>query len=169
MNYKVLAAGLVVVVPMLAVFAHAFGTDPHALPKATVGKPAPGFVLETLTGETVDERSLQDHPFVINFWATWCVPCAQEHPTMLAVAQQFRDRIPFYGVLYGDEKDNAIAYLQKRGQAFPTLLDPSGRTAIDYGVSGVPETFVVDKGRIVKKYVGPIDGDEMVALLGSLR
>jgi cytochrome c biogenesis protein CcmG, thiol:disulfide interchange protein DsbE len=168
-NYKVLAVGLAVVLPTLAIFWQGFGTDPHALPKALEGKQAPAFALVSLDGEKVDYSSLRGRPFVLNFWATWCVPCAQEHPALLEVARRYGDKVPFYGVLYGDEKDNAVAYLQKRGSAFPTLLDPQGRTAVDYGVGGVPETFVVDgHGQIVRKIVGPLDPNAMAELLEQI-
>jgi cytochrome c biogenesis protein CcmG/thiol:disulfide interchange protein DsbE len=169
-NYKVLAAGLVVVLPTLAVFWHAFGRDPHALPEALEGKQAPPFSLTSLTGEQVDRRQLAGRPFVLNFWATWCIPCAQEHPALLEVARRYGDRIPFYGVLYGDDKEQALAWLQKRGSAFPTLMDPAGRTAIDYGVAGVPETFIVNaEGEIVEKIVGPIDPNMVARVLETLR
>ena len=169
MNYKVLAAGLVVVLPTLAIFWKSFGTDPHALPKALEGKHAPAFALTSLTGERVERSSLDGRPFVLNFWATWCIPCAQEHPAMLDVARKYGDRIQFYGVLYGDDEEKAKAWLEKRGTAYPTLMDPRGRTAIDYGVAGVPETFIVNgKGEIVEKVVGPIDPNAVARVLDGL-
>ena len=169
MNYKVLAAGLAVVLPTLAVFWASFGSDPHALPKALEGKHAPAFALTSLTGERVDRSSLDGRPFVLNFWATWCIPCAQEHPAMLDVARKYGDRVQFYGVLYGDDKEAAQAWLAKRGTAYPTLMDPAGRTAIDYGVAGVPETFIVNaKGEIVEKVVGPIDPNAVASVLEGL-
>jgi cytochrome c biogenesis protein CcmG, thiol:disulfide interchange protein DsbE len=169
-NYKVLAAGLVVVLPTLAVFWSSFGRDPHALPEALEGKQAPPFALMSLDGEPVDRSDLAGRPFVLNFWATWCIPCAQEHPALLEVARRYGDRIPFYGVLYGDDKEKARAWLDKRGSAFPTLMDPSGRTAIDYGVAGVPETFIVNaRGEIVEKVVGPIDPTMVARVLETLQ
>jgi cytochrome c biogenesis protein CcmG, thiol:disulfide interchange protein DsbE len=169
-NYKVLAAGLAVVLPTLAVFWKSFGNDPHALPKALEGKHAPAFALTTLTGERVERSSLEGRPFVLNFWATWCIPCAQEHPALLEMARRYGDRVQFYGVLYGDDKEKANAWLEKRGSAFPTLMDPSGRTAIDYGVAGVPETFIVNgKGEIVEKVVGPIDPNAVARVLENIQ
>jgi cytochrome c biogenesis protein CcmG, thiol:disulfide interchange protein DsbE len=165
-NYRVLAAGFAVVVPTVVLFWRSFGNDPHALPSALEGKRAPAFALETLSGEKVDLQALQGKPFVLNFWATWCGPCVQEHAGLLQVAERFKNDVTFYGVLYGDEKEKALAFLAKHGSAYPTLLDPSGRTAIDYGVAGVPETFVVSaKGEILEKYVGPVNPMEIAELL----
>jgi len=88
---------------------------------------------------------------------------------MLEVARKYGDRIPFYGVLYGDDQEKAKEWLAKRGTAYPTLMDPAGRTAIDYGVAGVPETFIVNaKGEIVEKVVGPIDPNAVARVLDGL-
>ena len=88
---------------------------------------------------------------------------------MLDVARKYGDRIQFYGVLYGDDQEKAKEWLAKRGTAYPTLMDPAGRTAIDYGVAGVPETFIVNaKGEIVEKVVGPIDPNAVARVLDGL-
>ncbi len=122
---------------------------------------APGFALTTLDGETVDLASLAGKPLVLNFWATWCQPCALEHPNLLAGARR-NPGVVFLGVLYGDTPEKAKWYLERAGSAYPTLVDPGQRTAMDYGVGGVPETFFIDReGRIVNKLAQPLSAAEL--------
>lgn len=170
MNWKILAAGALVVVPLVWVLAEGFGRDPRALPSVLEGTEAPGFSLTTLEGEVVSLDSLRGSPVVLNFWATWCVPCLQEHPVLLQGASRYKGRgVVFLGLLYGDEPEKATAYLEKHGAAYPTLLDPGQRTAIDYGVGGVPETFFLDReGRIVRKVSGPLSPDVLFGTLEAL-
>ena len=170
MNWKVLVAGLVPVVALVGVLASGFGKDPKALPSMLEGKAAPPFELITLDGETISLESLKGKPVVLNFWATWCRPCVQEHPVLLQASQVYGPRgVQFIGILYGDEAENASAWLAREGQAYPTLLDPGQRTAIDYGVGGVPETFFIGRdGTIVHKYSGPIPMAKMVEILEEL-
>ena len=159
MNWKVLAVGGAIVVPLVAFLAAGFGTDPRALPDAMSGKDAPTFVLETLDGETVDLAQAAGSPVVLNFWATWCVPCAQEHATLVAAAKAYESRgVVFLGVLYADDPDKARAYLKRKGASYPTLIDPAQRVSINYGVAGVPETFFISRdGQLIHKQVGPVD------------
>lgn len=123
-----------------------------------------------LSGKPRGLEVAADRVRVINFWATWCVPCSQEHPLLLEAAQRYQDRgVVFLGVLYGDTADKAVPFLKKHGSAYPNLLDPGQVTAIDYGVGGVPETFFIDKsGMIARKVVGPVSPDEMISTLESL-
>ena len=170
MNWKVLAAGGVIVLPLIWVLNRGFDYDPRALPSAMEGKVAPTFALSTLDGEPVGLKSLRGSPVVLNFWASWCVPCLQEHPTLLEAASRYQGRgVVFLGVLYGDEAPNGLEFLAKHGKAYPTLLDPGQRTAIDYGVAGVPETFFISpQGQIVKKVVGPVSPEDVVSTLEAL-
>jgi len=168
MNWKVLAAGALIVIPLVTVLAMGFGQDPRALPNVMEGRTAPQFHLSDLDGmQSYDLAELAGKPVVLNFWASWCVPCAQEHPWLIRTAQQYEPRgVVFLGVLYGDEAVNGKAFLKRNGHAFPTLLDPGGHSALDYGVAGVPETFVISpQGQIVHKFVGPIEPDLMTELL----
>src|SRR5262245_11330541 len=92
----------------------------------------------------------------MNFWASWCAPCYQEHPVLLDAARKRTD-IVFLGIVYEDEEDNVKAYLARQGSAFPSLMDAGSKTAIAYGVFGVPETFfITPDGVIADKFVGPL-------------
>ena len=170
MNWKILAVGALCAVPAVVILAEGFGHDPRALPSVLEGKPAPGFSLTSLDGQPISLAEQRGKPVVVNFWATWCVPCSQEHPLLLEAAQRYQDRgVVFLGVLYGDTADKAVPFLKKHGSAYPNLLDPGQVTAIDYGVGGVPETFFIDKsGMIARKVVGPVSPDEMISTLESL-
>lgn len=168
-NWKILIAGLVIVLPLVAVLASGFGNDPHALPDERTGDPAPTFALVDLDGQPWDLAALRGRPVVVNFWSTWCGPCKFEHPLLLAAAKAFPD-VVFLGVIYSDETDAVRRYLQRAGAAYPHLEDPGGRLAIDYGVGGVPETFFIDRsGKIAYKQVGPLDGPTIQAQIDRIR
>jgi cytochrome c biogenesis protein CcmG/thiol:disulfide interchange protein DsbE len=169
-NGRVLAAGLAVVLPLLAVLVLNLGRDPHSVRSPLVGRPAPAFSLPPAgDGVPMSLDALRGRPVVINFWATWCVPCLQEHAALTQAARTLRD-VQFLGVVYEDEEANIQAFLQQRGSAYPSLIDPGGKTAIAYGVFGVPETFFIDGGgRIVEKYVGPLDPDRIAELVARAK
>lgn len=146
-----------------------FGLTRNAreLPAVSVGKPAPAFELESLAGKQVSSRDFGGRPLVINFWASWCTECRKEHPLLMAAHDRFGDRVAFVGVVFQDSAANARGYLVEMGDvavgSYPNLLDPGSRTAIDYGVYGVPETFFVDRrGKVVAKRVGRVT-DEILA------
>jgi cytochrome c biogenesis protein CcmG, thiol:disulfide interchange protein DsbE len=140
--------------------------DPSKLPSALIGRPAPAIVLPAVDGlmaasgrpmpgfSTVD---LTDgKPTVVNFWASWCAPCVEEHPLLVQLAEQTGVRL--VGVNYKDQPENARRFLARLGNPFAAVgVDANGRAAIEWGVYGMPETFVLDgKGTIVHKHVGPI-------------
>ena len=170
MNWKVLSGGALIVVPLVALLAAGFGRDPKLRSEATIGKAAPGFDLEQVQGGRFDLAAYRGSPVVVNFWSTWCQPCKIEHPVLLEAAQSYgASGVRFVAVVYQDEPDKVQRYITKNGSAWPTLLDPGGRTAISYGVAGVPETFFVDKnGTIVHKVAGPVSRQVMVETLESL-
>jgi cytochrome c biogenesis protein CcmG, thiol:disulfide interchange protein DsbE len=165
-NRKVLVAGLAIVLPLLGVLVANLGRDPHSVRSPLVGRPAPPFRLVPVGGGApVSLESLHGKPVVINFWATWCVPCFQEHPVLVESARSLRD-VQFLGIVYEDEEDRTGEFLRERGASYPSLMDKDGRTAIAYGVFGVPETFFIDpEGRIVEKYVGPLDRGALLSLV----
>lgn len=157
MNWKVLIAGLLIIVPLVVLLASGFGTDPKALPSVLEGREAPTFTLTDLDGEDHDLQALKGQPVVVNFWSTWCGPCKVEHPLLVQAAQAY-PQVQFYGIIYSDEPENARRYLARAGSAYPSLVDHGNKTAIDYGVAGVPETFFINRdGVIVHKQVGPVN------------
>jgi cytochrome c biogenesis protein CcmG/thiol:disulfide interchange protein DsbE len=141
-------------------------TPPSSAPVAAQsyppGTPAPALKLPALDGGQVDLTALRGRPVVVNFWASWCVPCYQEHPVLLRAARAHGARVQFLGVVYDDEEARIRDFLSQVGTAYPSLLDVNGRTAIAYGVYGVPETYFIDaQGQIVHKYTGPLDDATM--------
>ena len=169
-NPWVLGAGLAVVVPLLAVLVLNLGRDPHSIRSPLVGRPAPGFSLAPVGGGApVGLESLRGRPVVVNFWATWCVPCFEEQAALNAAARTFGE-VQFIGVVYEDDEARTQAFLAKQGSSYPSLLDPDGRTAIAFGVFGVPETFFIDgAGRIVEKYVGPLNRATIASLIARAK
>jgi len=162
-NRRVLLAGLLLVLPLLAVLLANLGRDPHLIDSPLVGKPAPAFRLAKLSGGApVDLQDFKGKPVVMNFWATWCVPCMQEHPTLAAASQHLRDEVQFLGVVFDDEEQRVGSFVDQNGSPYPALMDPEGKTAVAFGVQGVPETYFIDRqGVIVSKYVGPLDPDSL--------
>ena len=125
--------------------------DPQILPSALIGKRVPQFSLMSIDGREVTAASLRGRPVVVNFWASWCLECKQEHPVLLRAYRRFGADVAFVGVLYQDRVQDAEAFLAQLGDAgYPNLIDPDDRLALDFGVSGVPETFFVDAAGIVR-------------------
>lgn len=169
MNWKVLAAGAVIVAPLIWVLASGFGHDPHAIPTTTIGATAADFSLVSLDGEPVQLSKLKGKPVVLNFWSTWCGPCVHEHPLLQAAARA-RPDVVFLGVLYGDEPARAREYLERAGHAYPTLVDESQRIIVDYGVAGVPETFFIAPDGVIKhKVSGAVSQAELMAALEKIQ
>lgn len=147
--------------------------DPRLLPSALIDKPEPDFVLPNLNGEgQVSSQALRGQVVVINFFASWCVPCREEHPLLMRLAAQ--NHVPLYGISYKDSEQDTRRILAQLGDPFRSIaVDRDGRTGFDFGVYGVPETYVIDKqGRIRKRFVGPLGADavenELLPLLRSL-
>ncbi len=129
-----------------------------------VGRPAPTFDLETLDGGQLSLADLRGSAVVLNFWASWCIPCREEAPLLTSAAATYGPRgVRVLGVVYQDSAANARDFMRRYGQTYPGLLDPSGRTAIDYAVFGIPETFFIDASGVVRsRQVGALTDDELL-------
>ena len=147
-----------VVVPVGWFLFQGIGRDPREIPTPLAGEPMPSFSLTDLQGETLDADALRGRPILINFWASWCVPCIEEHSVLAEAAQRYGDRVAIVGVLYQDEPSSALDFLARYGDyGWPTVTDDGGRLAIEFGVTGPPETFFIDAGGIVRsKESGPV-------------
>lgn len=167
MNRTVLVVGSLIGAALIAVLFLSLGKDPQHIDSPLVGRPAPPFALKAVgTGDTIDLQQLKGRPVILNFWATWCGPCYEEHPTLVQNARILGDQVQFVGVVFNDTEDKIQSFLRERGTAYPTLLDEQGKTAIAYGVGGVPETFFINRqGTIVAKYEGPMTSDIIQANL----
>ncbi|HEY1412188.1 MAG TPA: DsbE family thiol:disulfide interchange protein [Rhodopila sp.] len=147
--------------------------DIHELPSAMIAKPAPGFDLAGLESkQPLDLAALKGHPFVINFFASWCVPCRIEHPLLMRLAEQ--DHLPLYGIAYKDKPADSTRLLATFGDPYRQVgIDEDGRVGLNFGVYGVPETYVVDStGVIRRRFVGPLTAEtvdkELLPLLKKL-
>ncbi|MBI2755395.1 MAG: TlpA family protein disulfide reductase [Chloroflexi bacterium] len=155
-----LVAGAAAVVAFLTV---SVGRAPGPVDTPIVGRTAPAFDLQTLDGGRLSLAELRGVPVVLNFWASWCIPCREEAPLLTAADADYRsDGLRVLGVVYQDSADNARAFMRRYGQTYPGLLDQDGRTAIDYGVFGIPETFFIDRSGVVRsRQVGALTGADM--------
>jgi len=136
--------------------------QPQILPSAMIDKPVPAFDLETLSGTgKLSMAALKGQVVLVNFFASWCVPCRIEHPILMRLAEQ--EHVKLYGIDYKDRPDDARRVLAQLGDPYRAIgLDPDGATGINFGVYGVPETYVIDKtGTIRKRFVGPLTAEEL--------
>ena len=156
---------------LLFVLARGFGRDPHEVPFQLRGKPAPDFTLRRLdTGAPVKLSDLRGKPIVINFWASWCGPCKMEHPVVAMAARRYGQEFQFYGVVFEDTEENARVFAGSPDPSFPQLVDERSRMAVDYGVTGVPETYFIDAQGILRdKVASPIDPRTMMEKLATLK
>ena len=161
MNRTVLVVGLVIAAALVGLLFMGLGKNPAEIRSPLIGKPAPTFALRQVgTNNTVDISQFRGKPLVVNFWATWCGPCWEEHPVLVANARMLQNDVQFLGVVFQDKEDKILGFLQQRGEGYPTVVDEAGKTAIAYGVGGIPETFFIDaNGVIVAKYNGPMSPD----------
>jgi cytochrome c biogenesis protein CcmG/thiol:disulfide interchange protein DsbE len=164
---------LVAFAGLAALFGLGLLGDPSKVPSALIGKPVPEFSLPPLDGATRDGRPVPGlatadlktgELTLVNIWASWCVPCRDEHPLLLALAQE---GVRIVGVNYKDEPENALRFLGALGTPFAAIgSDRAGRATLDWGVYGVPETFVVDgDGRIRYKHIGPLTPSAVESVL----
>ena len=168
---RVLALAPVAVLVALGLLFALFGlrNDPRYLPRAMVGKPVPEVSLPTLADGLPDTLAGPGQgPYLINVFASWCAPCEIEAPVLVALKAQ---GVPIVGVAYKDEPAKTRAFLARTGDPYArVLLDPEGRAGIELGVSGVPETYLVDgSGRILDKIAAPLTEDDARRLAGRIR
>ena len=168
MNRRVLAVGLVLTLPLVGVLLAGLGRD-LTVRSPLVGRPAPAFSLRPVGGgPPVGTAELRGRPAVVNFWATWCVPCYQEHGVLTAAARELEGRARFVGVIYQDTEENVQRFARDQGASYPSLVDADGRAAIAFGIFGVPETYFLDaSGTIVSKHIGPLDAQTLAARLAQ--
>ena len=160
---------------MALLFAIGLKGDPGKLPSVLIGKPVPQFDLPALNGALYKGAKVpglktgdlkKGRLTLVNVWASWCIPCRQEHPQLMAIARA--GKIDLVGINHKDTRANALAFLREGGSPYSAIgVDTTGRASIDWGVYGVPETYLVDaKGVIRYKFVGPITPK---ALKGTLQ
>jgi len=158
------------------------GYDPSQLPSAMIGKPAPNFSLPGVPGrldatgrpvrEGFSKQDMAGHVVLVNFFASWCVPCRIEHPVLMGLGPTAN--VPLVGIAYKDGPADTIRFLNEYGNPYIALgMDENGRTGIDFGVYGVPETYVIDKKGVIQlRHVGPLTAEavarEILPLVAAL-
>ena len=155
MRFWLLIGGFLVLVGLLAV---GLRLDPREVPSPLIGKPAPAFELPLLQqpDKSFSQKDMLGTVWVMNVWASWCPPCLVEHPVVSEIARS--GIAPVVGLNYKDAREDALPWLKRNGDPFKVIVyDAAGRIAIDYGVYGVPETYVIDRNGVIRyKRVGPL-------------
>jgi len=155
---------LVLFLGLVVLFIFGLNNDPRYVPSPLIDKPAPPFNLPTLhsANTNVHIEDLKGKVSLINVWASWCVACRAEHP-LLVEATTNDNNLNLYGLNYKDKREDALLWLQELGDPYvESAYDETGTTGIDYGVYGVPETFVLDKEGIIRyKHVGPLNKKQL--------
>lgn len=161
MNPVLLPLGIFIVV--VGFLGAGLTLNPRDVPSPLIGKKAPDFSLPRLQEprKVFSPKELAGQVWLLNVWASWCGGCKEEHPILMQLAK--RGEVPIYGLNYKDQRDEALAWLRRFGNPYPiTAVDASGRTGIEYGVYGVPETYVIDKhGTVRYKHIGPLDEESL--------
>lgn len=149
---------LAIFIAMLAFLGVGLKLDPREVPSPLIDKPAPAFRLQTLDtpSRVMTPEDMRGQVWLLNVWASWCGGCREEHPVLVELAKS--RAVPIYGLDYKDQPGDAHRWLADFGNPYTAIVsDPDGRAGIEYGVYGVPETFVIDKAGIIRyKQIGPI-------------
>ena len=181
MNWRRAFLASLAAVPLIFLLGWGMTRDPKDIPSPLPGRDAPTFTLEVFApgqpplarpvGDTVFLASMRGRVVVLNFWASWCLACRDEHATLSSIALRYEGRpVQFLGVLYNDSPKNGTDWIAEMGgQSYPSVNDPGARTAIDYGLYGVPETFFLDaNGRVAYKHTGPVTDAVIARVVDSL-
>ena len=181
MNWKRAGIAALTAVPVVGLLGWGLTRDPKEIVSPLPGHEAPPFSLPVFSagqpplarpvGDTIRLAALRGDVVVLNFWASWCLECRVEHNTLSRIAEEYAGRpVHFIGVLYNDQRENGDAWIAEMGgQSYPSTLDPGARTAIDYGLYGVPETFFLDvTGRVAYKHTGPLSATVLHRVIDSL-
>lgn len=149
---------LVLFVALVVFLAIGLNRDPHEVPSPLINKAAPAFEVPQLAepNKTFSPESMKGQVWVLNVWASWCVACREEHPVLVELAKS--QIAPVIGLDYKDKREDALAMLAKQGNPYVlSAFDGNGRVGIDYGVYGVPETYIIDKAGVIRfKHIGPL-------------
>jgi cytochrome c biogenesis protein CcmG/thiol:disulfide interchange protein DsbE len=144
--------------PVIALLGYGLTRSATIVPSELPGRAAPDFSLETLGGDTLQLSDLRGNVVLLYFWASWCLACIDEHPLLVAADERWHDDgLRIVGVVYQDARGNARQWMREKGGSWPNVLDVGSRTAITYGLFGVPETFLIDRrGVVAYKQIGPV-------------
>lgn len=149
---------LVIFAILLGFLVVGLGLKPHEIPSPLINKPAPAFSLPLLDApeQRLSTQDMRGQVWILNVWASWCVACRIEHPLLVEFSKT--GAVPIYGLNYKDKREDAIGWLRKFGNPYTrSLSDTEGLVGIDFGVYGVPETFVIDKQGVIRlKQIGPV-------------
>ena len=154
---------LILFVILVVFLAIGLGRDPHLVPSALIDKPAPDFALPELREPTkiISPKQMLGKVWLLNVWGSWCVACREEHPFLMEIAKS--GVVPIYGLSWKDKREDALAVLSELGDPYVlNVSDFDGRVAIDYGITGAPETYLIDKQGIIRyKEVGQLTREIM--------
>lgn len=175
MTYMKFLIPLGLFVVLLGLLAVGLNRDPHEVPSPLIGKPAPAFSVSRLDDATriLRRDDLLGEVWILNVWSSWCGACREEHALLVDYAR--RKRTPIYGLNYKDTRAEGLAWLARQGNPYvASMFDADGRVGLDFGVYGVPETFVIDQAGVVRfKHIGPLTpqviGERLEPLLEKLR
>lgn len=166
---------LLLFVVLVAFLGIGLNRDPHEVPSPLINKPAPTFDVPQLAkpNKSFSPTDMKGQVWIFNVWASWCVACREEHPVLVELAKS--GQAPLIGLNYKDKREDALAMLQRQGDPYVlSAFDANGRVGIDYGVYGVPETYIIDQAGIIRfKHIGPITmqvlNEKMYPLIRELK